>query len=185
MASIGTIGKRYNTRLGRRVLRARDVAAVERALVTVGPIVAVVKGGGDIRCRPTLAAALARWREELAAIARRRARTLGIPSQTGVIVATSAYRPLGTPCALGTPFADEGGALDSHDEWGHWSGWAVDVPTRFTRESFSPVPSVEECWVAAERAGLVRPFRSEYWHWRPAAALIARAEEGALAGVGS
>lgn len=185
MPSPSIIGNRYRTRLGRRVLQARDVTAAERALVTADPAIAIVKGGGDVRCRPMLATALARWRDEMAAIARRRGRALGIPSHTGVIIATSAYRPLGTPCALGTPFADEGGALDSHDEWGHWSGWAVDVPTRFTRESFSPVLSVEECWVAAERAGLIRPFRSEYWHWRPAAALIARVEEGVLAGVGS
>jgi hypothetical protein len=181
----GIVGKRYNTRLGRRVLIARDVAAVEGALVAIDPAVAIVKGGDEVRCRPALAAALARWHAEMAATARRRGRALGVPAQAGVIVATSAYRPLGTSCALGTPFADEGGALDSHDEWGHWSGWAVDVPTRFTRESFTPVLSVEECWVAAERAGLVRPFRSEYWHWRPAAAIVARAEEGILTGVGS
>lgn len=185
MNTISIVGKRYNTRLGRRALLARDVAAVECALVAVNPAVAVLKGGGDVSCRAGLAAALARWHAEMAATARRRGRALGVPAQAGVIVATSAYRPLGTPCALGTPFADEGGALDSHDEWGHWSGWAVDVPTRFTRESFAPVLSVEECWVAAERAGLVRPFRSEYWHWRPAAAIVARAKESTLAGVKS
>ena len=69
---------------------------------------------------------------------------------------------------MGTPFADPVGALDSHDEWGHWSGWAIDVPTRYTRETFTPVVTIRECWDAARRAGLIKPFRDEYWHWRPA-----------------
>jgi len=175
MDTLGVVGKRYNTRLGRRLLLARDVAAVERALTTVDAAVAVVQGGGAVQCQPALAACLARWHAELAATARRKAAARGVPYAAGVIIASSAYRPLGTPCALGTPFADEGGALDSNDDYGHWSGWAVDVPTRYTRESFAPVLSVEECWLGAERAGLVRPFRAEYWHWRPAPEILREA----------
>jgi hypothetical protein len=181
MNEMGIVGRRYNTRLGRRVLVARDAAAVEKHLVLVDAAVAALKGGGDVWLRPEVAACLERWRDELATTARYRAERLGVPAHAGIIIATSAYRALGTPCALGTPFADEGGALDSHDDYGHWSGWAVDVPTRWTRESFFPVVSVEECWLAAERAGLVRPFRAEYWHWRPADALLRERDEEALA----
>lgn len=178
MAKLGTPGHTYDTRVGKRVLIARDVAAVENSLIDIDHIVGVLQGGGDILVRPELAKCLERWVQEMNIIGKKRAATVGVIFRNGYIIATSAYRPLGTPCALGTPFADNGGALDSHDEWGHWSGWAIDVPTRFTRESYFPVLTIEECWAAAERAGLVRPFKSEYWHWRPAAAIIARVEKG-------
>jgi len=161
------IGRRYRTRLGWVTLRARDVAAVERELVEVDAAVAVIKGGGAVRCRPAVAACLARWQELMWEMAQARAAATACAPAKGLIIATSAYRPLGTSCALGTPFADPAGALDSQDDFGHWSGWSIDVPTRFTRESFTPVVTVRECWRAAAAAALVRPFRLEYWHWHP------------------
>lgn len=172
MAKLGIPGHKYKTRLGLRTLIARDVEAVERALICVDKNLAVLKGGGTVMIRPELAACLADWHDEMIKVAKARAKAEGIPYSRGIIIASSAYRPLGETAAAGTPFMDECGALDSHDELGHWSGWAIDVPTRFTRESFSPILTTEECWAAAARAGLVRPFKSEYWHWRPKAAII-------------
>ncbi len=167
MEPVAIGGEKYKTRRGWVTLRPRGADAAERDVVEVDAAVAVLRGGGAVRCCPELAACLARWLELLWEEARRRAAALGVPPRRGVIIATSAYRRWGTSCALGTPFADPCGALDSQDDYGHWSGWAVDVPTRWTRESFAPVLGVKECWAAAARAGLSRPFREEYWHWRP------------------
>lgn len=164
---IAVAGKKYLTRGGWVTLRARDVAAAEAALTEVPGEVARLLGGGAVRCRPEVAAALARWRELLWEAVQEDAAARGLPPFKGLIIVTSAYRPWGTSCALGTAFADPAGALDSQDDFGHWSGWAVDVPTRFTRESFFPIPKVAVCWRAAARAGLTRPFADEYWHWRP------------------
>ncbi len=171
METACVIGKRYRTRRGRVTLRERRVDEVERLLVSVDAAVAILKGGGAVRCRPELASCLARWLELMWAATRRRAAALGVPAAKGVLIPTSAYRPLGTSCASGTPFADPRGALDSQDDFGHWSGWAIDIPTRFTRESFAPVLAINECWSAAAQARLERPFRSEYWHWRPERAI--------------
>jgi len=168
MVPVAIAGEKYLTRAGWVTLRRRDAAAAEAALVTADAAVAVLRDGGPVRCRAELAARLARWRELLWELAQARAARLGVVARCGRVVASSAYRPWGTSCALGTPFADPCGALDSQDDRGHWSGWAIDVPTRFTRESFAPTVEVAACWVAAGQAGLVRPFRAEYWHWRPA-----------------
>lgn len=176
MGKACVIGRAY--RVGRRMvtLRERPVAEIERRLVDVDYTVAMELGHKPIRCRALLAGMLADWREALWELTQDKADRLGVDPTYGKIIASSVYRMLGTTC--GSPeFLDTCGALDSTDAYfgpneerigiGHFSGFAADVPTRYTRESFYPVVTISECWRLAADVGLYRPFRSEYWHWRP------------------
>jgi len=178
------IGRRYKTRTGWTVLRERPVAEIERRLVDADYQVMMALGNRPIRGRELLVRLLGEWRDALWDIAQRNAERLGVDPMCGKIIASSVYRILGTTCGDGK-FRDPCGALDSTDAYygpdeqsigiGHFSGFAADVPTRFTRESFYPIITITECWNAAAAVGLYRPFRSEYWHWRPTKPAISEA----------
>lgn len=83
----------------------------------------------------------------------------------GKIHTTGLYRPPGETWGEGR-FADPHGVIDSTDNFGHWL-MAVDISIERTRKSFTPhlaAGSVLKCLLDA---GLVRPFASESWHFRP------------------
>jgi len=160
------IGRRYKTRFGWVRLRERDVDAVERSLLQIPPEVARPRFAAIMMCQGELLDALRRWQEEAARICMEKIGP-GQVARAGVIYVNSCYRPLGTTAGSGV-YADPCGAVDSTDAFGHWSGFAVDVPTRYFRLGCVPALTVEEINLAAERAGLERPFlrSGEWWHYR-------------------
>jgi hypothetical protein len=171
------IGKRYKTRFGWTTLRERDVDAVERALLEIPAEVAVsLAGAGAVMmAQGELIDALRAWRDQAALRSKGKAGH-GV-ARAGLIYANSCYRPLGTTAGSGK-YEDPCGCIDSTDDFGHWSGFAIDAPTRFFRLSCVPALSVEEINLAAQRAGLERPWYTgpphtsypkgygEYWHYR-------------------
>lgn len=164
------IGKAYRTRFGRVVLRERNVAEVERAMLEIPPEVAVARAGTGaiMMAQGELVAALRAWRDEAARLCMEKAGRGA--AQAGFIHVNSCYRPLGTTAGAGK-YEDPCGCVDSTDDFGHWSGLAIDVPTKFFRLSCVPTLTVEEVNLAAARAGLERPFLSgkyggEWWHYR-------------------
>jgi len=163
------VGKSYPTRLGRLHLLERP--DVSRLLVEIPEELALPIGDADMRVHPRMLACLQTWLEEMAKFCQGRAGAQNTSPTFGKLYLTSAYRALGTTAGYGE-YADCCGALDSQDDYGHWSGWAIDCPTRTTRESFSPIITIEECRLSAERAGLVRPFAEEWWHFRPRREII-------------
>ena len=158
------VGKRYPTRMGR--LRLLDREDVSERLVEIPPEIAKPLIEMDMRVQPGMFACMQTWIEEMEKICRTKADARNLTTTFGLIYLTSAFRPIGTTAGSGA-YRDCCGALDTHDHFGHWSGWAIDCPTRYTRESFFPVLSIGECRLAAKRAGLVRPFGGEWWHFRP------------------
>jgi hypothetical protein len=171
------IGKRYKTRFGWVKLRERDVAAVERSILEIPSNVAVGLAGigATMMAQGELIDALREWRDQASRICMEKAGR-GV-ARAGVIYANSCYRPLGTTAGSGK-YADPCGCIDSTDGFGHWSGFAIDAPTRFFRLSCVPALTVEEINLAAQRAGLERPWytgppltsypkgHGEYWHYR-------------------
>ncbi|MGD8719587.1 MAG: hypothetical protein PVH29_12305 [Candidatus Zixiibacteriota bacterium] len=172
-----TVGKAYKTRFGWVALQERDVDAVERSLLEIPPdVAAAVAGTGAVMmAQGQLLDALRKWREEAARICRQKAG--GGAARAGIIYANSCYRPLGTTAGSGK-YQDPCGCIDSTDDFGHWSGFAIDVPTKFFRLSCVPALTIEEINLAAARAGLERPWYNgppltsytkgygEYWHYR-------------------
>lgn len=170
------IGKVYQTRYGPRRLIGWPEVDINRHLVDVDVAVALLIGGGEVLCRPVVAACLFAWLKELRKLTATAAAAAGVKPVYGVIYLSSAWRQLGETAGSGA-LRDPCGALDSNDViagpngdvWvGHGAGYAVDCPTRFTRESFFPIPSVAATRVAANAAGLYQPFpKSDFVHWRP------------------
>jgi D-alanyl-D-alanine dipeptidase len=164
------IGKAYRTRFGWVALRERNVAEVERTLLEIPAAVAVARAGTGaiMMAQGELVDALRAWRDEAARLCMEKV-TRGV-ARAGSICVNSCYRPLGTTAGAGK-YEDPCGCVDSTDDYGHWSGFAVDVPTKFFRLSCVPALTVEEINLAAARAGLERPFLSgryggEWWHYR-------------------
>jgi|GEM_PF-2194885 len=171
------IGKAYKTRFGWVKLRERDVAAAERSILEVPGDVAVALSGSGAAMfvQGELLDALRAWRDEAARICEEKA--VRGAARAGLIYASSCYRPLGTTAGSGK-YEDPCGCVDSTDDYGHWSGLAIDAPTRFFRLSCVPALTVEEINLAAQRAGLERPWYNgppltsyqegygEYWHYR-------------------
>lgn len=85
----------------------------------------------------------------------------------GIIRTNGFYRPPGQTWGEGE-YADEDGAIDSTDEWGHWR-LAIDIAAGATAASFT----VEREVVIAtlKEAGLSQPLLAdgEYWHYVPSA----------------
>ena len=164
------IGKAYKTRFGLVTLRERDVAAVERILLEIPAEVAVARAGtgADMVARGELIDALRAWRDEAARLCMEKAGRGA--ARAGLIYVNSCYRPLCTTAGSGV-YGDPCGCIDSTDDYGHWSGLAIDVPTKFFRLACVPALTVEEINLAAARAGLERPFLrgkfgGEWWHYR-------------------
>jgi len=163
------VGESYSTRLGRLTLLGRE--DVGRLLVEIPSEVAKPLLEMDLRVQPKMLECMRAWLSVMAEICEKRAKEQGVKPQFGCLYLTSAFRPIGTTAGSGA-YSDKCGALDSHDEYGHWSGWAIDCPTRYTRESFFPPLTITECRSCAKRAGLVRPFAEEWWHFRPRKGII-------------
>ena len=171
------IGKAYKTRFGWVTLRERDVAAFERSILEVPSNVGVALAGTGavMMAQGELIDALHSWRDEAARICMEKAGRGA--ARAGLIYVNSCYRLLGTTAGSGV-YGDPCGCIDSTDDFGHWSGLAIDVPTRFFRLSCVPALTIEEVNLAAARAGLERPWytgppltsytkgHGEYWHYR-------------------
>lgn len=164
------IGRKYKTRFGWTTLCERDVDAVERALLEIPRNVAAAAAGTGaiLMARGELIDALRAWREEAARICMEKAGRGG--ARAGLIYVNSCYRPLGTTAGAGK-YKDPCGCIDSTDDYGHWSGFAIDVPTKLYRLACVPALTIDEINLAAARAGLERPFLrgkfgGEWWHYR-------------------
>ncbi len=130
-----------------------------------------------MRARPQVIAALQTWRENALSICEGKATPREKP-KVGKLRISSAYRVLGT-ATTGPKGEDKFGALDSTDKYGHWSGFAVDAPTKLFREECVPALTKRECCIASINAGLTRPRYycdpltiiedgcGEWWHYRP------------------
>ncbi len=66
------------------------------------------------------------------------------------IYLSSGYRPLGTNMAQ---YGDEDGIFDSYDPWGHWNGYAVDIPRKETGWAFNIPGTLAEVQQAIEETG--------------------------------
>jgi len=176
------------------IVKPRDVAEVERQLWPIPGGIAEVNTKDDyskdeelLWGRPELVLALGRMYDELCAKCTDKFNKLkrpkpGLCPEMGKIKINSCYRRLGTTAAAGTKFEDPCGHLDSGDDEGHWSGYAVDVGKRRTGESFSPRLTAGEVHEAATAAGLIRDVvytatdtetgkdetKIELHHYRPA-----------------
>ena len=160
------VGNYYQTRFGRRRLIDRPVSEVEDKLQTVSrnrdQFLQPLEGYSvDMRCRQLLLDCISDWWTQILEAVMTKAESKGIEigeAYASPILVNAMYRPLGTSCAMGTPFEDPCGALDSNDDHGHWSGYAVDVPTKFTRLACYPRLTIEEIFDASVVAGLWRPY---------------------------
>lgn len=169
------LGKRYKTRFGNQPLVERNVAAVVEhlALFEVGTkFTEALYKPGELPYyghRLTLACLVAAH-EYMWERVKKYAEANGIKNPVqGQITLTGFFRPLGTTWGTGT-YGDLYGCIDSTDNYGHWI-MAVDISRKRTAKSFYPKlarSSVDKCM---KKAGLVRPFPDESWHWRPAKAL--------------
>jgi hypothetical protein len=171
-------GKSYPTPGGSSVLQRKNVEAVIKKLKLIPSSIAIAQPGyaPDMRARPQVIAALQAWRENALSICQGKATPREEPKVAKLRI-SSAYRVLGTTTT--GKGVDVYGALDSIDEYGHWSGFAVDAPTKLFREECVPALTKRECCIASINAGLKRPWYKcnqltieeegcgEYWHYRP------------------
>jgi hypothetical protein len=172
-------GKSYPTPGGDTVLQRKNVEAVIKKLKPIPSSIATTQPGyaPDMRARPQVVAALQTWRENALSICEGKATPRETPKVAKLRI-SSAYRVLGTT-TKGKGGEDMFGALDSIDKYGHWSGFAVDAPTKLFREECVPALTKRECCIASINAGLTRPWYDcnqltieeegcgEYWHYRP------------------
>ncbi|MEE8639812.1 MAG: hypothetical protein V3T41_05320 [bacterium] len=68
----------------------------------------------------------------------------------GKIYLSSGYRPLGTDMK---DYGDDDGIFDSYDLWGHWNGYAVDIPRKETAWAFNIPGTVAEVQRVMEETG--------------------------------
>ncbi len=170
LPSGGVIGESYKTRFGYVRLRPRDWEYVEGLLVKIPEDVAIARpgSGAEMWARPEFIEALKRWRYEAFEIC---AEKIGKKeAKVGLPQCSSVYRQLGTTAGSGK-YKDPFGCIDSTDDYGHFSGYSGDVPTKYFRKACHPVLTVDEINLAAQRAGLTRPWLSgkmggEWWHYR-------------------
>jgi len=131
--------------------------------------------------RPELIAGLIRWRIEVQKTCEGEASKRLKPGEdpkAGTIYVNSCYRRHGTSAGIpGDKYYDPCGVVDQTDEFGHWTGFAIDVPTKYFKESCVPMLTTIEINKAAKKAGFLRPWYKgpeftsedqygEWWHYQ-------------------
>ena len=166
-------GNSYKTRFG--YVRLRDRKVDLDSLTAIPPDIAIARPGWNavMIAQPLLVECLEAWKGESLEMC---IELVGEEfAEVGEIVVNSCFRSIGTTAGSGK-YKDTCGAVDSTDKYGHYSGYAIDVPTGLFRRACYPVLSIAEIRLAANRAGLTMPFLSagEWWHFRPKKSLTRR-----------